>query len=300
MVANYPWLLLCVPSQPSANYVMTMKTGLPYSLFHQPSRTGARGAFAPQRAFTVIELIVCMGIVAVLCGILLPSLRAAREASCKLNCQSNKRQVGTAIVAYGMQSNSRVPPSFNAEGTNPLRQELMASRLQDGGMAGTAGWDGLGILVKGGYLGDCQCLYCPSHHGDHAFDRYAADYASKDSAGAQIYTNYHYSGHILRQLGAGILTPRETAITLDAGSGVLLLTDGLRTRADFNHESGLNRMMADLSIEWWADTGNQLRNKIPEIAVIAGASSSSSASSSPINYDSIWDEINPQPPGENP
>ena len=295
MVANYTWLLLCVPSQPSANYVMTKKTGLPYSLFHQPSRTGASGAFASQRAFTVIELIVCMGIVAVLCGILLPSLRAARETSCKLNCQSNERQVGTATVAYGMQSNSRIPPSFNAEGTNPLRRELMASRLQDGGLPGNAGWDGLGLLVKGGYLGNCQCLYCPSHHGDHSFGRYADDYASKDSASeqVQIYTNYHYSGHILRQLRAGVQGTRETAITIDSGSDVLLLTDGLRTKSDFNHESGLNRMMADLSIEWWADTGNQLRNQIPENAVIAGASSS-------VNFDELWDEINPQPQVESP
>jgi prepilin-type N-terminal cleavage/methylation domain-containing protein len=293
MVANYPWLLLYVRSQPSANYVMTKKTGLPYSLFHQPSLSGASGAFASQRAFTVIELIVCMGIVAVLCGILLPSLRAAREASCKLNCQSNKRQIGTAIVAYGMQSNSRVPPSINAQGMNPLRRELMASRLQGGGLPGNAGWDGLGLLVKGGYLGNCQCLYCPSHHGDHSFGRYAEDYASKDSASeqVQIYTNYHYSGHILRQLRAGLDDSRE--ITIDSGSDVLLLTDGLRTLSDFNHETGLNRMMADLSIEWWADTGNQLRNQIPANAVIAGASSS-------VKFDKIWDEINPQPQVEGP
>ncbi|RLS48712.1 MAG: type II secretion system protein [Planctomycetota bacterium] len=292
MVANYLWLLLCVPSQPPANYVMTKKTGLPYSLFHQPSQSGASDGFAARRGFTVIELIVCMGVVAVLCGILLPSLRATREASCKLRCASNMHQIGVALVAYGIQSDNRIPPSINAMGAHPLRQELMASRLQDGGMAGTAGWDGLGILVKGGYLGDCQCLYCPSHHGDHAFDRYAADYASKDSAGAQIYTNYHYSGHILRQLGQGLQAPRETAITLDAGSGVLLLTDGLRTLSDFNHESGLNRMMADLSIEWWADTGNQLRNQIPENVTLAGASSAA--------FDIIWDDINPQQPPEGP
>jgi len=281
-----------VPSQPSANYVMTKKTGLPYSLFHQPSRSGASDAFASQRAFTVIELIVCMGVVAVLCGILLPSLRATREASCKLHCASNMHQIGVALMAYGIQSDNRIPPSINATGAQPLRQELMASRVQEGGMAGPAGWDGLGILVKGGYVGDCQCLYCPSHHGDHSFGRYAADYASKDSAGVQIYTNYHYSGHILRQAGAGLLAPRETPITLDSGSGVLLLTDGLRTRADFNHESGLNRMMADLSIEWWADTGNQLREQIPESVAFAGASSAV--------FDIIWDDINPQPQTDSP
>jgi hypothetical protein len=52
--------------------------------------------------------------------------------------------------------------------------------------------------------------------------------------------------------------------------------------------------MADLSIEWWADTGNQLRNQIPANAVIAGASSSS------VKFDKIWDEINPQPQVEGP
>jgi type II secretory pathway pseudopilin PulG len=271
---------------------MTKNPGLPYSLFRQPPRSGASDAFAPQRAFTVIELIVCMGVVAVLCGILLPSLRATREASCKLHCASNMHQIGVALMAYGIQSDNRIPPSINAMGAQPLRQELMASRVQEGGMAGPAGWDGLGILVKGGYVGDCQCLYCPSHHGDHAFGRYAADYASKDSAGVQIYTNYHYSGHILRQLGAGLLARRETPITLDSGSGVLLLTDGLRTRSDFNHESGLNRMMADLSIEWWADTGNQLREQIPESLAFAGTSSAA--------FDIIWDDINPQPQTDSP
>ena len=85
---------------------------------------------------------------------------------------------------------------------------------------------------------------------------------------------------------------RETAITIDSGSDVLLLTDGLRTKSDFNHESGLNRMMADLSIEWWADTGNQLRDRIPDNVTLAGASSAA--------FDIIWDDINPQQPPEGP
>jgi hypothetical protein len=97
----------------------------------------------------------------------------------------------------------------------------------------------------------------------------------------QIYTNYHYSGHIQRQIVNGGV--RETPITLDSGSSVLLLTDGLRTRMDFNHITGLNRMFADLSMEWWADTTNQLRNQIPEGATFASAASA--------NFQTIWDEI---------
>jgi len=266
---------------------MTRNLGLPYSSFIKPSHSGTRGRVG----FTVIELIVCMGVVAIMCGILLPSLRAARETSLRLRCQCNLHEIGIAISAYGIQSDSRVPPSNNVIGAAPARQELMAARLQIGGAAGATGWDGLGILVKGGYIGDCRCLYCPSHHGEHPFDRYAADYEQKDSAGVQIYTNYHYSGHIRRQIADGLQAARETPITLDSGSGVLLLTDGLRTRGDFNHVTGLNRMFADLSIEWWADTGNQLRNHIPESVLAAGASSAA--------FQSIWDEITP-PSAETP
>jgi hypothetical protein len=51
-------------------------------------------------------------------------------------------------------------------------------------------------------------------------------------------------------------------------------------------------MMADLSIEWWADTGNQLRDRIPENVTLAGASSAA--------FDIIWDDINPQKPPEGP
>jgi prepilin-type N-terminal cleavage/methylation domain-containing protein len=64
---------------------MTKNSGLSYSTIFTPSPNGP-GCRPSKRGnrrlgFTVIELIVCMGVVAVLCGILLPSLRATREAS---------------------------------------------------------------------------------------------------------------------------------------------------------------------------------------------------------------------------
>ena len=47
----------------------------------------------------------------------------------------------------------------------------------------------------------------------------------------------------------------------------MLLSDGLRTRRDFNHEIGLNRLFADMSVEWYRDSaiaGESIRDMLPE------------------------------------
>jgi prepilin-type processing-associated H-X9-DG protein/prepilin-type N-terminal cleavage/methylation domain-containing protein len=69
---------------------------------HQPKR---------QHAFTLVELLVVIGIIAVLIGVLLPALNKARQASRTAACLSNLRQMGNAWTMYLNDSKGRLPDS---------------------------------------------------------------------------------------------------------------------------------------------------------------------------------------------
>jgi prepilin-type N-terminal cleavage/methylation domain-containing protein/prepilin-type processing-associated H-X9-DG protein len=88
--------------------------------------------FAPQHlagsqrgGFTLVELLVVIGIIAILIGVLLPALAGARQQANFIQCQSNLRQIGMAVQIYASRNKDFCPwgtspavEGFRANGTS--------------------------------------------------------------------------------------------------------------------------------------------------------------------------------------
>ncbi len=77
------------------------------------------------RAFTLVELLVVIGIIAILISIILPTISRARESANRAQCMSNLRQLGMAFNIYFNQNQMRFPR------TAPLQAGIRKHRDED-------------------------------------------------------------------------------------------------------------------------------------------------------------------------
>lgn len=82
---------------------------------------------APQKArgFTLVELLVVIGIIALLIAMLLPALNKARRQSRTVACLSNLRQFGNSFVMYTQDHKGKYSPYFSGSGPTAFPWQWM-------------------------------------------------------------------------------------------------------------------------------------------------------------------------------
>lgn len=92
------------------------------------------------RGFTLVELLVVIGIIAVLISILLPTLGNARRAAQTVGCLANMRSVGQAMIAYTTQYQGYLPGSPYTTGRQFAIKEMNYNYTVDGDTLGLFDW----------------------------------------------------------------------------------------------------------------------------------------------------------------
>lgn len=208
------------------------------------------------RAFTIVELLVTLTIIALLTSIMMPGLRAARDSANRMVCSANLRHIGLALYGYSAQLNDALPATMFDEEETLASGEMMALTTGTMDLADfVPQWDGLGWLVapETGLIDDPHMLYCPCHRGEHPASRYEDKW---DAASPErVYCNYHFIGDFDREQQSA-----RRLLLMDGDSAIVV--DGMRTSADINHRNGTNMLRADLAVRFWHDRQFRLRELV--------------------------------------
>jgi prepilin-type N-terminal cleavage/methylation domain-containing protein/prepilin-type processing-associated H-X9-DG protein len=223
-------------------------------------------------AFTLVELLVVIGIIAVLMSILLPAVSRAREQARRTACLSNLRQVHVALLDYAQANHDQVVIGWRRVPGMGAFKQFNSMVYSASSSMGRPEYVLFGRLYVAGLMKGPEAFYCPSEN-DPKFQLNTTDNpwppgpdgpdASKNvQAGYAMNSEYFIPDDLSGAVdGVPVTMPRLSRFKrdVDENGGVRtgrgdrpIVSDLLGTESHVRrrHRDGLNVLYSDGSARW--------------------------------------------------
>ncbi len=176
-----------------------------------------------RRGFTLVELLVVVGVIALLVAITLPALARSRRAARSAVCAAHLKQMTTALVAYAGEHKGALVVSQWSERPGETRAwDFITTRRADGGFDVAPG------LLWAGFDRDAYAQQCP-------------EYVGPSNAAGESFSGFNYNTSYLGggageavESSARLSTVRSPAATVAFGDGEYLRGANKFMRAPLN------------------------------------------------------------------
>jgi prepilin-type N-terminal cleavage/methylation domain-containing protein len=183
-----------------------------------------------KRGFTLVELLVVVGVIAILLAMLLPALQKARSSAIQVQCMSQQRQMMTGFFMYANANSNYLPPAMFQNKDDFLSGTLYWvawwNRYQLGQYMGikTRGKDYPPSTYNEGYVSrvdpGAALIFCPEYYREKLTQ--GSPINSDLGYGVNVYSVWPYSAKIMGYKLNTLRNPSNVIVMADVYRGITM------------------------------------------------------------------------------